>query len=55
MPTIIKRPTKQRGLVLQSGGTLGAYEAGVLMCYVSGFIEIIDRNLTLLQVLLSAQ
>jgi len=24
------KPTKQRALVLQGGGTLGAYEAGVL-------------------------
>jgi len=30
MPTNNKKPTKQRGLVLQGGGALGAYEAGVL-------------------------
>jgi NTE family protein len=30
MPTNNKRPSKQRGLVLQGGGALGAYEAGVL-------------------------
>lgn len=32
------RPDKQRALVLQGGGTLGAYEAGVL--------EVLCKNLT---------
>jgi NTE family protein len=30
MPLNNKRPNKQRALVLQGGGALGAYEAGVL-------------------------